>query len=229
MFFANRIKNILPTDRVLEIGPGASPHERSDVLLEKEFETQSDYEAQFGHTEKLITTKPVVFYQGDVFPFKDKEFDYVICSHVLEHVEDIPKFLSEVFRVANKGYFEYPTILYEYLYNFDVHLNYLKYDGKMLTYMKKEKSALKEFAPVQAFFYESLKKGHVTIINDLLLQMMEGFEWSGSFACKETTAIADVVQKDIKIEPAVDKVRIVDRDYSMLQLIKKMVKKIIRK
>jgi len=229
MFFADRIKSILPTDRVLEIGPGASPHERSDVLLEKKFDTQGEYEAQFGHSEKLITDKQVVFYKGDVFPFKDNEFDYVICSHVLEHVEDVPKFLSEVFRVAKKGYFEYPTIYYEYLYNFDVHLNYLKFDGKLLTYMKKANSPLKEFAPVQSFFYESLKKGHVAIINDLLTDMMEGFEWSGSFDCKETKNMAEVVHKELKMQPAVDKVRVVDMDHSMFQLVKKMVKKMIRK
>ena len=43
MFFQDRIKNILPTDRVLEIGPGADPHPRSNVLLEKKFGTEEEY------------------------------------------------------------------------------------------------------------------------------------------------------------------------------------------
>tara|TARA_B100001057_G_C22370915_1_gene764605 strand:- start:21 stop:629 length:609 start_codon:yes stop_codon:yes gene_type:complete len=44
-------------------------------------------------------------------PFKDKEFDFVIASHVLEHVEDFKFFISELERVSNKGYIELPTKL----------------------------------------------------------------------------------------------------------------------
>ena len=44
-------------------------------------------------------------------PFKDKEFDFVIASHVLEHVEDFKFFINELERVSNKGYIELPTKL----------------------------------------------------------------------------------------------------------------------
>ena len=44
-------------------------------------------------------------------PFKDKEFDFVICSHVLEHVEDISFLIMELQRIANQGYIELPTRL----------------------------------------------------------------------------------------------------------------------
>ena len=37
-------------------------------------------------------------------PFKDKEFDFVIASHVAEHVDDISYFLNELSRVEKKGY-----------------------------------------------------------------------------------------------------------------------------
>ena len=36
-------------------------------------------------------------------PFKDNEFDVVICNHVLEHVEDDKKAMSEILRVLKKG------------------------------------------------------------------------------------------------------------------------------
>ena len=71
MFFQNRITLIKPTDKVLEIGPGASPIYRSDVLLEKQFDDDSEYEKQFGHAEKLVTDKKIIFYKGEVFPFQD--------------------------------------------------------------------------------------------------------------------------------------------------------------
>jgi len=44
-------------------------------------------------------------------PFKDKEFDFVVASHVIEHVEDIDFFIKELERVSRKGYIELPTML----------------------------------------------------------------------------------------------------------------------
>ena len=44
-------------------------------------------------------------------PFKDKEFDFVVASHVMEHVEDVEFFIKELERVSKKGYIELPTIL----------------------------------------------------------------------------------------------------------------------
>ena len=44
-------------------------------------------------------------------PFKDKEFDFVVASHVMEHVEDVDFFIKELERVSKKGYVELPTML----------------------------------------------------------------------------------------------------------------------
>lgn len=44
-------------------------------------------------------------------PFRDKEFDFVIASHVIEHVEDFQFFIKELERIAHKGYIELPTRL----------------------------------------------------------------------------------------------------------------------
>ena len=44
-------------------------------------------------------------------PFKDKEFDYVIASHVIEHVEDFQFFIKELERISSKGYIELPSRL----------------------------------------------------------------------------------------------------------------------
>ena len=44
-------------------------------------------------------------------PFKDKEFDYVICSHVIEHVNDPIFFKKEIERIGKAGYIELPTRL----------------------------------------------------------------------------------------------------------------------
>ena len=44
-------------------------------------------------------------------PFKDKEFDFVIASHVIEHVEDFEFFIKELERISTKGYVELPSRL----------------------------------------------------------------------------------------------------------------------
>ena len=44
-------------------------------------------------------------------PFKDKEFDYVICAHVIEHVNDPIFFKQEIERIGKSGYIELPTRL----------------------------------------------------------------------------------------------------------------------
>lgn len=223
MFFANRIKNISPNDKVLEIGPGAHPHPRSNVLLELEYENEGDRSAQFGHGEKLVTDKQIVFYNGKKFPFKDKEFDYVICSHVLEHIDDVPGFLEEIFRVSNKGYFEYPLVYYDYLYNFDVHVNFVKYDNGVLKFIKKRNTPLNQFQPVQNLFNLSIKKGHVGLVNDLLPLLMEGFEWNTPFKIQEVKNLADVCHTDLQVPEAK-----INLPPSRMQLFKQLIKSIIK-
>ena len=63
-------------------------------------------------------------------PFKDKEFDFVIASHVAEHVEDISYFLNELARVGKRGYIEVPTRLEDNLVfeNKKAHIWHLVFD-----------------------------------------------------------------------------------------------------
>ncbi len=40
---------------------------------------------------------------GSELPYKDNEFDVVLCTETLEHIPDLPKALSELIRVARKA------------------------------------------------------------------------------------------------------------------------------
>jgi len=54
---------------------------------------------------------------GEDLPFEDASFDFVISLAVLEHVQDIPAVVSEVFRVlrpAGRAYFEVPNNLFPF-------------------------------------------------------------------------------------------------------------------
>ena len=127
MFFPEKIKSINKYDQVLEIGPGNTPFYRSDVLLELRFEDEEEAYLQSGATEKKDLKKQIVYYNGGRFPFKDNEFDYVICSHVLEHIPlpDLEVFISELIRVAGKGYIEVPLYSFELLTNLDYHMSFI--------------------------------------------------------------------------------------------------------
>ena len=177
MFFANRIKSIKPTDKVLEIGPGATPYFRSDVFLELHYENEKERIAQSGHVGILETEKTIVYYDGTKFPFSDKEFDYVICSHVLEHVPDADFFLKELQRVAKKGYLEFPTVYYDYLYNFPEHQLFLLEKDGIINWMTKEESGLMKYAPIQSFFYRTCELGYYDTIDNFKEYFFQGFEW----------------------------------------------------
>lgn len=184
MFFPERIRSIRPGDRVLEVGPGGMPHPRADVFLERRFAGE-EAAAQRGHAPAVRLEKPVVQYEGDRFPFPDHAFDYVICSHVIEHVEDVPRFAAELGRVAGRGYLEYPAVYYEYLYHFRVHRNVLHRAGDELLWLPKSALPFDAFAPVQQFFYESLRAGFDEIVVALKPMLMEGFEWQDTIQTRQ--------------------------------------------
>ena len=103
--------NIPRSFRVLEVGGGHNPHPRSNVVVDKYVNSNLHRSGDI----KVLKNQTFLDADGENLPFKDKEFDYVICCHVLEHVENPIRFLSEQFRVARRGYIETPSLLGEYL------------------------------------------------------------------------------------------------------------------
>lgn len=192
MIFPERVVNVRPGDRVLEVGPGLTPHPKSTVLLDLEYENEEAYLRQIGQKESKIRPQGVITYKGGSFPFDTKEFDYVICAQVLEHVENVPQFLGEIFRVSKSGYFEYPTIYYEYLYNFFVHTHLLHKKGNILLYLPKSETVIDEFVAVQKGFHKSLELGHESLVVALRPIMFEGFEWDQPFKVQKATSIAEL-------------------------------------
>lgn len=139
MFFPEKIKSVRPNDKVLEIGPGGNPHPRADVLLDMIFDDPKVAEAQRGYAPEIKTDKKIIYYKGGKFPFKNKEFDYVICSHVLEHIplDNLALFISEIERVASCGYIEFPNMFYELINYQPVHLWLMNYRSNTIYFMDK--------------------------------------------------------------------------------------------
>lgn len=106
----DRLK-INKSDYVLEVGPGSNPTKRANILIEKFLDDNHNRTGGL----KIYKNQKLIQADGEQLPFADKEFDYVICSHVLEHVDDPKKFVSEQSRVAKKGYMEAPSLIGEFL------------------------------------------------------------------------------------------------------------------
>ncbi len=97
--FIDNLLNNNPSWKILDIGCGYSAHPKATVLCDVQ------------NLSNFYNGKNFIKLENNILPFKDKEFDFVIASHVIEHVNDIKTFISELERVSNKGYIELPTIL----------------------------------------------------------------------------------------------------------------------
>lgn len=204
MFFFDRITSIRAGDRVLEIGPGGTPHPRSNEFLDLHpslLGTAEEAAYHRGSAPALRTDKPVTYYDGGAFPYGDKGFDYVICAHVLEHVPNVESFLSELFRIADRGYIEFPTIYYEYVYNIPVHVNVLTFRGGELHYMPKAETGLSAFEPIQRLFLRTLSAGHNTFVDGLQPVMFEGFEWHRPFVVRREPSLETFIIPDDRFPP----------------------------
>lgn len=197
MFFPERIKGIKRNDRVLEIGPGATPFLRANVLLEKRYSSEAEYLRQCGGAESEGVDKRTVFYDGGKFPFEDKEFDYAICSHVLEHVDDIEAFCAEIFRVARAGYIEYPLYYYEYVYDIPEHVNLIKLVDGGLVYARKKDVLPEDSRVVRKFWFETLSNGYTETVSRLVPLLMEGFEWIEPFGVRKAINSEELCHNNI--------------------------------
>ena len=95
----NKIIKENPKWKILDIGCGYRAHPYASVIADVE-DLSNHYEG-----------KKFIKINGKKLPFKDKEFDFVIASHVIEHVEDFEFFINELERISSKGYIELPSRL----------------------------------------------------------------------------------------------------------------------
>ena len=115
------IDNLLQNNKtwnILDIGCGYNANKFAKVICDVQDLSNHYLDKKFIRlTEKKL-------------PFKDKEFDFVVASHVMEHVEDVEFFIKELERVSEKGYVELPTKLEDNLVfeNKKDHLWHMDYD-----------------------------------------------------------------------------------------------------
>lgn len=167
-------------DRVLEVGGGHNPHPRSNVVVDKYTDTNYHRSGDI----KVLKNQTFMQADGENLPFKDKEFDYVICCQVLEHVEDPVKFLSEQFRVAKRGFIETPSLLGEYFFPRESH-KWILHEYKDVLYLLDKKKInfsyqfdlgelFQTYLPTHSIGFKIMEKTHPNLITVRI-------EWEGDF------------------------------------------------
>jgi Methyltransferase domain len=120
------LNSLAATDVVLDIGGWAHPFNRADYVMDcQPYDTRGYYNRTFAKNN------PIPAIGGDVeffteqtwivrdicdkkpYPFRDKEIDFVVCSHTLEDIRDPLWVCSEMIRISKAGYIEVPSRIWE--------------------------------------------------------------------------------------------------------------------
>lgn len=127
-FYERRVRIPVGADAlVLDVGSGDKPFWRADVLLDKY--AGDDYAGQRSGTGRTRIDRPLFDADAADMPFRDGVFDYVICSHLLEHVVDPVGVVSELVRVSKAGYIEVPEASAAKIIDFPSHLWWCRLDS----------------------------------------------------------------------------------------------------
>ena len=119
---------------ILDIGGGYRAHKNASVIADIQ-----DF-SDFYKERKFIQIK------GKNLPFKDNEFDFVIASHVIEHVAEFEFFIKELERITSKGYIELPSRLGDNLVfeNKNDHIWWFNFDDSINQLLVSKKNQLIE-------------------------------------------------------------------------------------
>lgn len=161
---------IRKNDKVIEIGSGNFPTYRANVLVEKYLDSNYHRSGDC----RIYAHQKIINAEAENLPFKDKEFDYLICNQVLEHSNDPLKFIQEITRVAKRGYLEVPSMIGESLFPKVSHLWAILEIDKTLVLFDKNKikigypnfgSTFLNYLPYQSLalkiFFTSCNQAHI--------------------------------------------------------------------
>ena len=140
---------------VLDVGSGGNPFPRSDVLLDRL--TGDDHRCG----EAMMIDRACVFGDAASMPFKDNAFDFVIASHILEHMPEPEVFIKELQRVGKAGYIETPNALMERFHPYNIHcLELLNING-ILHINKKAKPVIDQYLGTKNLLGEKSEFGQI--------------------------------------------------------------------
>ena len=132
--FINQTLEANPNWNILDVGCGYTANKFAKTVSDVQDLTSFYKDKKF---VRILNKK---------LPFQDNEFDFVIASHVIEHVEDFQFFITEIERVSKQGYIELPTRLGDNLVfeNLNDHIWWFKYDDELKLLIASKKNQILE-------------------------------------------------------------------------------------
>lgn len=174
--------DIAPGSVVLDIGSGAYPFPLATVLCDRFIET-----TRHRYEKIVLDRRPFLLIDIEHMPFPDKIFDFVYCSHVLEHVDNPLQGCAEIVRVGKRGYIETPTLAKDMLFSWAKGMHkwhVVSISNKLIFFEYSERQAV----GVQSkAWYEAIFSPYYHPLQDLyynnpdIFNVM--FSWSGRFEC----------------------------------------------
>lgn len=167
-------------EKVLDAGCGASPFLYATHLADVSL---TDNSARF---DRPVPPTHLPFYECSVMsmPFADKEFDFVYCSHVLEHVADPAAACREIMRVGRRGYIECPRSWTEYAFHAMDHRWLVDHERNCLIFREKLDEEKRDHLGIQYSIFEWLRdhrfRAHWDSPQMRAIRCVE-FYWEGEF------------------------------------------------
>jgi hypothetical protein len=120
---AQILERLRNADLVLDVGGGANPLARADWVIDLMAYGDRGLYGEIDEDPASERFSAATWVQRDIcdrapWPFEDRQFDFVVCSHTLEDVRDPIWVCGELTRVARAGYIEVPSRREEQSYGF---------------------------------------------------------------------------------------------------------------
>jgi SAM-dependent methyltransferase len=174
--------NIKPDEKVLDIGSGHDPFPLATHLADY-------YEGNTTHrNEKLKRdARPFTNCTVEQTPFGDKEFDFIYCSHVLEHVDNPAQACQEIIRIGKRGYIETPTKTSDIMFNFTElpthHKWHIQTQGNTIIFFEWKNSERKDTGTNYFFnkFHSKIRNPFQDLFYDNRTMFTNMFLWHDKF------------------------------------------------
>lgn len=167
--FPDFSKIIDPGWLVADYGGGTNPNDFSSVVVD------------ILQTNALELGKKVILADCQNLRGKvaDKQFDFVIASHVAEHVDNPIAFCRELIRTAKRGYIETPSPIYESFFEWSEHKWVVSIRGDAICFQTKTRESCPGMAIMNAFGGTTSPFEHIRSRHEPLLRTR--FLWEDEF------------------------------------------------
>lgn len=143
---------IRPGDEVLDIGCGDRPYHLATVWADIRTPRW-----QRRRSLAAAARPPFVRCSVEALPFRDGAFDFVYCSHVLEHVRRPDVACRELARVARRGYLECPQSWVEFCFSSPDHRWLVDLEGGVLIFREILRAERRDFFGIRYKIFDWLR------------------------------------------------------------------------